>query len=106
MPEAIMTISDQFPGRRKMLERLLLPNGFGTVDQVDHRPVRNEKAAVDQAAVSSRFFAETAHQFAVKLNGSKASRGRDRSDRRSLPMTAMEGDETGDIDIGERKSFG
>jgi hypothetical protein len=67
LPEALVPIRHQLAALSKLLQRLLLPNRFRPLEQIDDRRVDDKEAAGDPAAVSCRFFLEAKDAVAFEF---------------------------------------
>ena len=101
-----MAIRHQFARSGQLLQRLALPQGRGPLDQVEHRRVGDEEAAVDHCAVAIGFLAEIAHPIAVELDRSEASGGCDCGNSGTFAVGAMERDQRGEVDRSESVAIG
>jgi hypothetical protein len=82
---------------RQVDQRLTLPTGLITGNQIETLRGEHEEPAIDQAAIATRLFHETGHRGAFHLQGSVAARGLNGSDRRPFAVLFVEGDLARDI---------
>ena len=72
---------------------------MATLDQIEHRGIGDEEAAVDQAAVARRLLAEGGDQLAVELQRAEAAGRGDGGDRRALAVRLVKRHQGRDVDV-------
>src|SRR5258708_32448203 len=73
-----MAVAAEFSFLRRLLERLLLPDGLVALEITADFGREDEEAAIDETTLPSRLFAKTGHAVALHFEHAEASRRGDR----------------------------